>query len=267
MKKQWIKTCMAVLTMGLLAFGVAGCSDGSFLGIPINDTGTPTPGPIVTILEEDVVFSVPEPFRTVEEIKASGEEVTVEEVQNAYEILSYKISCKYFEDEEAHQFITSKFISITPETFYVQEPYSQSFEDIKEYDNPFYTEFEDGRYCVDVNLEFAVGGIPLKQSVRVNLPNEFGQVLEDLGLRDRELDWQYLDTLAVPYNQGYSYAEAGNIAYKPVEITPKFIDERLAGPENAEKRERALDFFEKTFGNFEDLNRPFRPDTSQSYTE
>lgn len=263
MKKKWMVLCALLLVMCLLVMGGAGCSDGRIFGIQVwepSPTLSPTPRPGTTFLEEDVVFSIPEPFRTVEEMKASGEEVTVEEVQNAFEMLAYKISCSHMEDEEGYQYVTSRFISITPKTYRA----GATAETVKERNAPFYTAFEDGRYIVDVNLEFAAFGIPLKRSVRVRLPNEFGQVLEDLGLRDREIDSYFRHELIDTY---YFAVEVGNIAYKPEEITLEFIAERLAGPENAEKRERTLKFFEKTFNNFDDLHRPFIPDTSQSYTE
>lgn len=263
MKKQWIKLCALVLVMSLLAMGGAGCSDGRIFGVQVwepSSTLSATPGPGEEFSGEYIEFSIPEPFRNVEEIKASGEEITDEIILNAFDCLAYNIAVEFMEDEEGAQYITSKFISIAPKTYNK----GATMEDIKERNEPFYTEFEDGRYIVDINLELAAFGTPLKTCVRVRLPNEFGQVLEDLGLKDREIDGEYLKELGI---LGYGYAEVGNIAYKPVEITPKFIAERLAGPENAEKRERVLKFFEKTFNNFDDLHRPFIPDTSQSYTE
>lgn len=255
MKKQWMKACALALAMSLLTMGGAGCSDGSFLGIQIGDNETPTPIPDGT----GVVFSIPEPFRTVEEIKASGDEITDEEILNAFDCLAYNIAIGYMEEEEGAQFITSNFINITTQTYNA----GTTMEDIKEHKMPFYTAFEDGRYPVDVNLELAAFGTPLKVCPRVNLPNGFGRVLDILGLSIGLVDDKLLSSqIAIEL-----FAQKGNPAFDDIDLTLEEIAERVAQIENEEDREYIINFFEQVFNNFDDLRRPFIPDTSQSYTE
>lgn len=248
---------MAVLAMGLLAFGVTGCSGGKIFGIQIGSNGTPTPRPGTRFLEEDVIYPLPKPFRTLEEIKVAGEEVTIDDVKNALEYLTRELSIKLFEDEEtAADHVTAQFLCIKPTTYIVS-----GTENFEEYDEPFYTENWNGEYAVDIRFSFSFDGIPL--TVRLNLffPNEFSKVLEALDIKSRLIDQNYLE-YAIGRNN-YGYAKTGKLAYKPVVIDEAFLDQ-VAEQGNIKGMEAILTFIGEILNDFDNLkfNGPLLDDPS-----
>lgn len=183
MKKQWRKACITVLTMGLLTFGVAGCSGGTIFGIQIGGSDEKS--------NEEFDFSqltnrypIPDPIRTPEEIKAAGEEVTVEDVENAFEYFAYKVTTDIMGDADV---VSSKFISITPAWFPGREP--GKFEKVYE---PFYTLVSEDTYYICLNMIMATANMELPYEKKIYIPAEFEEILEIFGAEEHTITDAYL---------------------------------------------------------------------------
>ena len=167
------KALYTLLTAGALT--MTACSNNNPGQNPVTTPGVEnpvtTPGGVIINgeLVEPVFYSVPEPFRTLEEIKAAGEEVTIEEVQNAYANFAHSVAFSMFEEgkeELLYQYLTSKFISITPKSYMVKYNKNDPYED---YQDPFYSMREDGRYELEFNFAFSVDGIPLTKVLVISV--------------------------------------------------------------------------------------------------
>ena len=221
----------------------------------VENPGT-TPGGVIINgeLVEPVFYSVPEPFRTLEEIKAAGEEVTIEEVQNAYANFAHSVALSMFKDEDkelVYQHLTSKFISITPNSYRVKYNKNDPYED---YQVPFFFMREDGRYELEFNFAFSVDGIPLDYTATIYLSGEeFTLILDDLGFEKVIPDEEMLDKLKFPLP--FRELVLGKTVFlnNDTGITENFIYEQLSGPENLEKRERVISYFENILNNLDSI--------------
>ena len=183
MKKQWRKACITVLTMGLLTFGIAGCSGGTIFGIQIGGSDEKS--------NEEFDFSqltnkypIPDPIRTPEEIKAAGGEVTVEDVENAFEYFAYKVTTDIMGDADV---VSSKFISITP-GWYPRRINSKS-EKVYE---PFYTKVTEDIYYICLNMIMATANMELPYEKTIFVPAEFEEILEIFGAEEHTITDAYL---------------------------------------------------------------------------
>lgn len=251
------KALYTLLTAGALT--MTACSNNNPGKNPVTTPGVEnpvtTPGGVIINgeLVEPVFYSVPEPFRTLEEIKAAGEEVTIEEVQNAYANFAHSVAFSMFEDgdEVLYQHLTSKFISITPKSYMVQYNKNDPYED---YQDPFYSMREDGRYELEFNFAFSVDGIPLDYTATIYLPgDEFTLILDDLGFEKVVPDKEMLDKLNYP--MPFEDQVLGKTVYRNngTGITNDLINEKLSGPENLEKRERVISYFENILNNLDSI--------------
>lgn len=182
MKKQWIKACMAVLTMGLLALGVAGCSGGKIFGIQIG--GNNENNEEFDFSQLTNKYPIPDPIRTPEEIKAAGGEVTVEDVENAFEYFTYKVTTGILGDADV---VSSRFISITPAWLPGREP--GKFEKVYE---PFYTLVSEDKYYICLNMDMATGISEIPFENKIYFPAEFEEILEIFGAEEHIITDAYL---------------------------------------------------------------------------
>lgn len=213
MKKQWIKACMAVLTMGLLTFGIAGCSGGTIFGIQIGGNDKKNAN------NEEFDFSqltnrypIPDPIRTPEEIKAAGGEVTVEDVENAFEYFAYKVTTGILGDADV---VSSKFISITPAWFPGREP--GKFEKVYE---PFYTLTGEDTYYICLNMVMATGDSEIPFENKIYIPAEFEEILEIFGAEEHIITDAYLRQF-----KDYRFASLGEKAHDGITIDLPSIGE------------------------------------------
>ncbi|MBR2407520.1 MAG: hypothetical protein IKB07_01050 [Lachnospiraceae bacterium] len=244
MKKPWRKTCMTVLTIGLLTFGGAGCSD---------DKNTDEQS---NVANEEFDFSqltnrypIPDPIQSPEEIKAAGGEVTADDIMNAFECLAYRFATEFLGESDV---VSSKFISIT--TFgrrQLQDDGSVVTQDdgsvVKEYD-PFYAEmsFVDGDfYHVGLNIIIATANMELPRDEHLYLPTEFGTVLDSLGITKK------LITREV-FRSDYYLPYIGKYVYDPVVIDRAFI-EQFTSQASAEEMETVLGFIYEILTNYDKL--------------
>lgn len=211
MKKQWRKACITVLTIGLLALGVAGCSGGTIFGIQIGGSDEKS--------NEEFDFSqltnkypIPDPIRTPEEIKAAGGEVTVEDVENAFEYFTYKVATDILGESEV---VSSKFISITP-GWYPRRINSKS-EKVYE---PFYALVNNDRYYISLNLVLATANMEMPFEDGVYVSKDFAKVLEVFGAKKTLIAPEYLRQF-----KDYRFAEFGDYAYDDITIDLTKIDE------------------------------------------
>ena len=184
MKKQWRKACITVLTMGLLTFGIAGCSGGTIFGIQIGGSDEKS--------NEEFDFSqltnkypIPDPIRTPEEIKAAGGEVTVEDVENAFDYFAYKVTTDIMGDADV---VSSKFISITPAWF----PGGDIGDEFKKVYEPFYTKVTEDVYYICLNMIMATANMELPYEEKIFVPAEFEEILEIFGAEEHTITDAYL---------------------------------------------------------------------------
>lgn len=215
MKKQWRKTYMAVLAMGLLAFGVAGCSDGTIFGIQIG--GSDEEG--IDYSKIAIQFPVVDSIRTPEEIKAAGEEITIEDVKNAFDYFAYN----YPHNVGTYgKTVSAKFVKITPSEY----PQKIGEAEFEYYEMPYYTEcYTYDKYYINILLESAAVDSEL-------IDDAFYKKIDDKNLY---------------------YTTKGNIAYEPVTIDEAFFDQ-LAERGNTEAMEAAINFIIETCKKFDELN-------------
>ncbi len=217
MKKQWVKACVTVLTIGLLAFGVAGCA---------GDKNTKEQN---NVINEDFDFSkltnkypIPDPIRTPEEIKAAGGEVTAEDVVNAFEYFTYKVTTGILGDADV---VSSKFISITPAWF----PGGAIGEFEKVYE-PFYTLAGEDTYYICLNMVMATGDSEIPFENKIYIPAEFEEILEIFGAEEHIITDAYLRQF-----KDYRFANVGEKAHDGITIDLPSIGEL-----EPEKREVVL---------------------------
>lgn len=215
MKKQWIKVFVAFLIMVLLVLGVVGFSGGKFFGIQIGGSDEKNAN------NEENDFSqltnkypIPDPIRTPKEIKVAGEEVTTEDVVNAFEYFTYLLTIGTFGDNDV---VSSQFVSISPKFFPVKDENKNT---IKLY-APFYCQESSKEYCVTLTARQSAGDMMVEREILGYLPEEFGAVLDLLGVEKTEITEEYLQTV----NNGmYFQINIGNYSYAPVIINEEFLN-------------------------------------------
>lgn len=241
MKKQWRKTYMAVLAMGLLAFGVAGCSDGTIFGIQIG--GSDEEG--IDYSKIAIQFPVVDSIRTPEEIKAAGEEITIEDVKNAFDYFAYN----YPHNVGTYgKTVSAKFVKITPSEY----PQKIGEAEFEYYEMPYYTEcYTYDKYYINILLESQTTKCEsLITDQLIYVPNEFSQFLESAAVDSELIDDAFYKKID---DKNLYYTTKGNIAYEPVTIDEAFFDQ-LAEQGNTEAMEAAINFIIETCKKFDELN-------------
>lgn len=150
------------------------------------DTDQPsvTPGEEFDFSQLTNKYPTPAPIRTPEEIEASGEEVTTEDVENAFEYLSYQIATDILGESEV---VSSKFISITPAWF----PRSINGEFNKVYE-PFYAKITEDKYYICINLVLATANMEIPFERDIYVSSELEEVLEIFGAKEHIITKEYL---------------------------------------------------------------------------
>lgn len=196
MKKQWRKACITVLTIGLLTFGIAGCSGVKIFGIQIG--GNNENNEEFDFSQLTNKYPIPDPIRTPEEIKAAGGEVTTKEVVNAFEYFTYKVATDILGESEV---VSSKFISITP--IWHRTQVDGNYERV--YDS-YYVSVDNKCYSVCLNIIFAAADSEFSYEYKMHVPKEdFEKFLVAMGADRIEVTEENYKKLLdeVPVQIGY----------------------------------------------------------------
>ena len=160
MKKQWRKTCMAVLTIGLLALGIAGCFGDK------NEENRNSTDEEFDFSQLTNKYPIPDPIRTPEEIKAAGGEVTVEDVENAFEYFTYKLATDVLGESEV---VSSKFINITTMWYPGQVGIDGNREKVFD---PYYVSMDNKSYSICLNMILSAGDNEFAFEYKMHMPKE-----------------------------------------------------------------------------------------------
>lgn len=249
MKKQWMKLCALVLAMSLLVMGGAGCSDGKIFGIQVGDNADSdqTDAGDYDNLQDGIKYKypIPEPIKSPEEIENSGEEITSEDVMNAFSYLSYCMTKEMFKGAE--ELVSSEFVSIIPHRFLIRN----DNDELEKYSLDYY--FKAHRkniYPATIVFNNDVAGMDIPIEGMCYFPEEFGEFLEMISDESQKVvvDDQYLSEHPLKY----FYHEKGDVLYFIPDFTPEFI----MSIENPEARKKILEILYNTCNNLEDFNNP-----------
>ena len=196
-RSRW-KKCLVTLALVTLLPLAAACSKEG------NSSGeSPEPTPDFSQITNK--YPIPDPVKTPEEIMASTEDVTVEEVQNAMEAMAYSFAKELLGDNEV---VSAKFVSISTAKLGDHD-----------FHEPYYTKNYYDQYPVYLNMILSAGDNEAFYPIILNLPDGFGAILESFGAKKTLIDQAFRDR----YEGKASYAYLDNYAYDNIVIDKEFI--------------------------------------------
>lgn len=197
-RSRW-KKCLVTLALVTLLPLAAACSKEG------NSSGeSPEPTPDFSQITNK--YPIPDPVKTPEEIMASTEDVTVEEVQNAMEAMAYSFAKELLGDNEV---VSAKFISIS----------TAKTGRHGDFHEPYYAENDFDQYPVYLNMILSAGDNETFYPIILNLPDNFGAILDSFGVKKTLIDRAFLDR----YSGKSSYGIIGEYAYDDIVIDKEFI--------------------------------------------